>query len=187
MRAILKTGTRQIHEQVDDAFSTLDLADYHDYSVFLNAHFRAYSTLCHHHPDQTPLGDALRDLRCLLARDLQSLGAANTIVQTQKMPSTLHPLGIGYVIGGSHFGKRVLQKRWSKSTDTRVLHAGRYLDTHLLKELWMTMLVALNAEQNEVPAIIESATATFALFFKSLTDAKAASTKHLEPTGNQAA
>lgn len=168
MRALLKTRTQQIHDTVDAAFSTLDLTSRAGYCQFLSAHFLAYSTLARGNAAlSSSIGDATTQLRDLLAADLGTLGVESPGSDGAGLAPALHPLGVGYVIGGSHYGKRVLQKRWSKSADSTVQATSLYLGSDLPARVWVATLAGLDHVDSGAEAareIIDSAIATFDLF-----------------------
>jgi heme oxygenase len=171
VRAILKQKTDPTHRRLDDAYGQIDLASFAGYALFLRAHTLSYGILAAKDFADPALSTSVRAVHALLSRDLDVLRVEND-AQTDSMAeihfdTPLHPLGVHYVLAGSHFGKRVLLKRWSRSDDARVLAAGAYLDTNILSDDWPSVLEALvEIPENtpEVDAVIDSALWTFNLF-----------------------
>jgi len=168
MRDALKAETQQIHETVDDAFSTLDLTKRADFAVFLTAHHLAYSALKQSCPWPSFISGELDGLQDQITADLGNLECPRASAVFRPELAIFDPLGVGYVIGGSHFGKRVLRKRWSRTTDGRVRAADQYLNTDLLDRVWAKTITALDEPCLDDPRkeiVAASATATFELFY----------------------
>lgn len=123
--------TRQANEQAGSSFAMLDLAEHHDYSIFLASHYLAYSVL---EPAFASLPEAMRPpvMTGLLANDLAALGINVPSVIPDYFDSDA--IGAAYVIAGSNFDRRTLLKRWSRSNDPVVASAGSYLGSHALVE-----------------------------------------------------
>lgn len=177
VRAALKTRTDPTHRRLDDAFGHVNLATFSGYALFLRVHERSYAALSEMAHADRALSTLVSAVHPLLQQDLKSLGIkAHAAHATGAVPA-LHPLGVRYVLAGSHFGKRVLLKRWSRSEDVRVLRAGTYLDSDLLRDDWPSVLSALSYVPPDAPdadAIVDSALWTFNLFGTCLKDMQGA-------------
>ena len=173
MRALLKQQTNETHRRLDDAFGELDLRTYGGYTLFLRAHQRAYAAL-----EASPITDVrlratLETVHGLLKQDLSTLGLPAATPGKGAADASAHPLGTHYVLAGSHFGKRVLLKRWSRSEDERVLASAQYLRGDALQKDWPIVLAALSEISPDGPtaeAVITGALSTFNLFGDSLTE-----------------
>lgn len=161
VRKILRTGTREAHQKVDDTFTRLNLAERGDYCVFLTAHALAFATLAqgwqrHDLVDFVPL-------RRLLSDDLKALEARDPLPPFETR--VIGPLGVAYVIAGSHFGKNILLKRWSVSNDPAVLAAGSYLRSSALKAAWTrTLPILAKLSDTEAQHVVTEARQCFSLF-----------------------
>lgn len=174
MRALLKQRTSETHRRLDDAFGGLDLTTLRGYTLFLSAHQRAYAALEASDMADASLRSTLHIVHDLLRRDLSTLGVPVATVESANTGASGHPLGVHYVLAGSHFGKRVLLKRWSRSKDERVLSSAHYLKGETLREDWSSILAALAEippDDATADAVIHGALLTFNLFGKSLKEA----------------
>ena len=171
MRERLKQETDAVHRRLDDAFSLLDLSNPEDYRVFLAANADAYRAVLDALPPENALAETIGGLHALLLGDIAALTGEAHRRQLHKTPDTPHSLGVQYVLAGSHFGKRVLTKRWSKSQDARVLAAGAFLANDVLPAMWPTtlkMLDDIDPKNDEANVIVYSAHGTFSIFHDSL-------------------
>jgi len=162
-RLALRNATGPTHERTDAAFSTLDLGVREDYAVFLASHWLAYSALEPVFAADLPAEARPPVMTGLLAEDLAALDLAP--------PDRARPvfrgdaLGAAYVVGGSHFGKRVLSRRHAASTDPQVRVAGSYLASPALSEYWPALQDAVEkAAPDGLERLIAGADAGFALF-----------------------
>lgn len=181
MRALLKQRTSETHRRLDDAFGELDLTTFDGYALFLSAHQRAYAALEASGVTDKGLRSTLEAVHGLLKQDLSALGIPVATPDRTNASAIVHPLGTHYVLAGSHFGKRVLLKRWSRSKDERVLASAHYLKGETLREDWSSVLAALSetpSDEAAANAIVDGALSTFNLFGKSL---KEAANAELEP------
>ena len=116
VRFALKAATDDIHGELDDLLSRLDLTDPADYARFLMFHGRTVPPL-----EDALAAGGLGDLvpewlgarrgRALRA-DLGALGLAPPVAaEPPPIVGTAQLLGAGYVLEGSRLGAKVLQKR----------------------------------------------------------------------------
>lgn len=169
LRERLRAETGDRHRRLDAAFGELSLAERADYALFLRAHAGAYGALLRGAEPRTTLALGLGTIRGLLAEDLRGLDAAEP--PGIPAPCLRGTLGLRYVIAGSHFGKRVLDRRRARSLDPRVLDAGRYMASPLLREMWRQVLSDLADAGAEGPVAddaVHDADRVFALFQDSL-------------------
>lgn len=170
VRHFLRERTRPAHERTDDAFTTLDLSERGDYGSFLASHYLAYSVLEPVFAADLPVEARPPVMTGFLAEDLAILGV--------DMPDAMaggfdgDALGAAYVIAGSNFGKRVLLKRWSRSTDPAVLAAGRYLGSPALTEYWPVLNGVIDGAE-DCERLAAGADATFQLFERCLAQVRA--------------
>lgn len=175
MRMHLKSRTQAVHDKVDAAVSALSLADRSPFTTFLRSHQLAYRTVLSAIPQDHWMAGVLQDVIPLLERDLAALHAP-VAHPALPAPPRLHPLGVAYVVCGSHFGKYVLKGRWSHSTDPAVLSAGAYLDSDALKFGWRQLMDAFASINKAAPLghiICDDAERTFDLFHDCIDAVKA--------------
>lgn len=110
MRSLVREATRNDHQRLDHAMSSLKLANRTSYSTFLTIHYKALSALAgrwsaRDHADFSGL------LLCLVD-DLQAVECpTGRLVETHAKASSLRQWGIGYVIRGSRLGGAILRQR----------------------------------------------------------------------------
>lgn len=166
IRLILREETRQTHQEIDDLFSQLDLADYGDYCRFIESNFHAFSALAQHQFSKAVDAFIHQSLGAL-ARDLEALSITPASQDKVAAPNVhgCHPTGVHYVLGGASFGKKILKKRWQRSSDRRLENAGQYISDETGQELWRLFLALppiVSGEERS--AIIESANSVFKVF-----------------------
>ncbi len=132
-RHYLKAETRAEHEALDAHFAEVDLSSEAGLALFLRMQISALKTI---EPLMQSATFAAPPPQLHLAiADLAQLGHA----APDAVPfagSNPHPVGLIYVVAGSHFGARVLQKEWGKSTSARVQSAGSFLYSTDMKPYW---------------------------------------------------
>jgi heme oxygenase len=142
MRARLRDATQADHRRVDALFAPLDLADRGDYGVFLVAHAQAMGVISRQVP-HAETGVDVEALYALLSRDINLLGASVRALAEPRSAFSGHPLGVGYVLAGSHFGARMLSRHVAASNDRRVRAACAYLTAPGLRAEWPAVLERL--------------------------------------------
>ena len=166
MRFELKRRTAFAHERLDAAVSRLSLIDRGTYTVFLQTHLAAYQSLLTVIKGRHWMTQILQQGRTELMRDLGVLGAPELDHRMVTIPS-LHPLAVAYVITGSHFGKKILSRRWAETTDTKVAAAGSFLTSSRLEAGWkelMTELGGLPRTDAMIQTLATDADRVFTLF-----------------------
>ncbi len=144
MRSMLKAQTSAAHTRVDQAISGLCLTDRRQYLTFLRTHQLAYRALLAALPRRNWVTTLVADVLKTLDADIAALDADGPALPMISCTEPLHHLGVAYVICGSHFGKNVLRKRWSRSGDTQMQAAGQYLSSDLLAKGWQHWLRELD-------------------------------------------
>ena len=175
MRSILRQRTLAAHRCVDDVVSDLSLCERGQYITFLQTHHLAYQTILGTMPVGHWVSALLRDLLAKLESDLGKLDSIVIAKPMIGLTQPLQPLAVAYVICGSHFGKTILRKRWSKSTDPAVRAAGGFLADTTLKHGWqrlMELLAELEKPAEEFNSLADDADRTFQLFLDCLIVAK---------------
>jgi heme oxygenase len=111
MRRILRDATRNDHQFIDQAVSTLDLTDRVGYGIFLAIHHTALGQLAGRWRPQDH-ADFAGLLRCL-SDDLRAMGHPDGVSEMTRGTKThsLRQWGIAYVIRGSRLGGAVLRQR----------------------------------------------------------------------------
>lgn len=167
MRSILKVRTSASHAKVDRAVSALCLSDRAQYLTFLRTHQLAYHMLEARVPARSWVATLLSEVRETLDADLLTMRADTLAAPMIGGSQQLNPLGVAYVVCGSHFGKKVLRKRWARSTDQQVRAAGCYLANEVLTQgwqRWMTEIGALGDPPRDFQRMGEDADRTFEVF-----------------------
>ncbi len=167
LRQGLRSATRSKHDEVDSLFGRLNLAVRRDYSHFLLSNYLAHRALPRSSSYSAMLENHIAETNNLLARDLKSLDVQFAGLPDLPGVKDLHGAGVQYVLAGAHFGKRLLSRRWSRSTDTMVLAAGSYLGSRSNRRLWdefLNQTANLNWSEADRLEISESAAVTFEIF-----------------------
>lgn len=164
LRQRLREDTRQLHEAVDTKFGSQDLQTVSGLSAFLGAQFVAYSTIAHCF---VGLRHVLQPRIEHLKEDLTALGTPLPEHNSEKLEGSPQADGVLYVLLGSQMGARVLRRHWQKSTDARVLQAGRFLSDDSLAQTWQEFVRHCSAQPaigEMADQIVRSAQATFSIF-----------------------
>ncbi|PUB19014.1 hypothetical protein [Yoonia sediminilitoris] len=181
MRFALKARTSCTHARLDDALSELSLAQRSSFITFLRTQHLAYRALHLLVPNDHWVSGVIDEMKALLTADLGVLDVSGTARPMIGAVPPMHPLGVAYVICGSHFGKRVLRSRWLKSADTAVLGACSYLDSDVLALGWKSFLSDLDElpdPARDLPVLAADADRTFSIFYDSLLTVKHRETAH---------
>ena len=149
----------------------LCLAERGPYITFLRTHQLAYRALLAALPSEDWVSATLRNVVRALNQDLQVMDAPALDRPMIGLCDPLHPLGVAYVVCGSHFGKRVLRRRWRVTADPQVLAAGAYLANDDLQTGWARFLDAIDDlldPATNLLVLAADADRTFAVFYDSL-------------------
>jgi len=165
-RHLLREETSEDHARVDDLFSQLDLTTPDGLADFLSVSHLAYQTL---DGRLQPFGTILPPPAPMeaICADLHDLGRSPPEWDCCPDLSEAHPLGLIYVIAGSHLGGTILHQRWQTSQNEIVGHAGRFLGVLSDRACWtqfVQRLPSVNVGQIERNHVVESAKACFSLF-----------------------
>lgn len=167
-RFVLRDGTRDEHDRVDDAFSHFDLNTEPGYADFLAAHYLAHREI----ESWLALADLPSELRLaertpLIAADLADLGH-KVPEQTLPTPMPGSPglsswAGVLYCVAGSTFGARVLLQRIPQDAPRR------FLSQPLPAGYWQRLVDFLDtvARRGALPTTFAAARRTFSVFVKS--------------------
>lgn len=164
LRTTLKLETNAEHRQLDDLLSELQLETRKGLVQFLQMQEAAMSKI-------EPLLVQAKfrgppSHLSLIRSDLQSLGVSKSVNFSVNY-KPLHPVGLTYVIAGSHFGNKVLRAQWALSEDLAVLSAKNFLTSDLMRDYWPYFLSYLrdnDFDDAERTHIIESAKSCFQIF-----------------------
>ena len=169
LRERLRAGTRARHEDVDAAFSQLDLRERDGLARFLDAQ-----------------GGALRAIRCTSGRHAAEAGALRAEMlgaveadlrhlghraERAPPPVDLHPTAVLYILLGSALGAQVLRRRWLASGDPLVRGAGAYFGLPPRGAAWRLFCeeaAATPAQGEEADAILRDANRVFGLYLAAL-------------------
>lgn len=170
LRLVLRERTREAHHRVDAALGALDLATPAGLADFLLTHHLALTHL------EPALGAAAEfdvppSRLPLLEADLAALGHAPARGPAPGAGCGLgerlrdpEPLGLAYVLAGAHFGTRVLQARWARSTEPSVRAAHRFLADTGMRDLWRALLPRLARPAREHDRVERAVAAAHAAF-----------------------
>ena len=168
LRQRLRIETRFDHDLVDAAMTDLQLDRREGLIAWLQMHRAELHRL---EPVMAQLGaNAPPVISHLIDADLMALGVNLPVLPIDRSAMHLHPLGLTYVIAGSHFGAKVLRERWRLSHDVSVKAAHHMLNSELMALYWPRFVGLLNAtkpDQAETVAIIAAAKACFNGFGRS--------------------
>lgn len=179
----LRAATHGAHQALDDAVSALDLTSWSGYAAFLRMSAAVLLPL-EDHLEAAEIENLLPDWRqrrrtSAIEKDLATLGLEARRMTLPQLPSDeASLLGALYVLEGSRLGARLLMRRVSASSETRLQSATIYLSHGHECRLWQSFLDVLEARittKRELNQAAESARGTFALFAKALQDACAGS------------
>ena len=103
---ILRDATHHAHEEIDTAFSAIDLQSKSGYARFLTAHFMGITPIFPAMQSfaQNELGVSSPDLPALLRSDLTELGVDASTLPALRGPDDQAGAAICYVLGGSRLG-----------------------------------------------------------------------------------
>ncbi len=162
LREALRLETREDHERTEAAFDAADIRSAAGLSFVLQAHRLALTAI----RKADPAGDELyRPSIGAIEADLSTLSAKPFPLQSIAMSTVaLQPLGVRYVVSGSHLGARVMAKQIASSSDARVVAANRYFGAGLGADKFQVILQELNALPSDAKlrdALIRSAKSAF--------------------------
>lgn len=166
VRQFLKQETLGEHLRVDKAISQLNLAHADGLRQFL-----CIQNIALHKINAAWDISGLVDIPALIKlteRDLSVLGGTLPNVVLRDVSYTEY-LGPAYVLAGSHFGKRVLQRRWMGASDPLVREAGAFLGTDILDQSWHPVISLLTESPITARArIAAAARRTFNIYFSAI-------------------
>lgn len=142
MRFALKAATDDIHQELDDALSQLDLARLSDYRRFLEFQARTVPAiewkLAALGIDDLLEGWSEARRGPALVADLKALGEAMpSTLPAPVIDGTAQTLGAAYVLEGSRLGSRVLRQRVADGLPVRFLNGGETITP------WLSLLSAI--------------------------------------------
>lgn len=175
LRTALKSGTDDLHEELDALLGRYDLAQPDDYRAFLRIHARVLPPI-EGALDEGGIADVLADWdrhrrAPLIAGDLAALG--EEMPPPQPVPALNNRaqiLGTAYVIEGSRLGSRFLAKRVGEAMPAEYLNAAGQ------QQAWPALLKALDRADftpAETAEAIVAARACFGLFLGATADVPA--------------
>ena len=166
LRQRLRLETAADHARVDELFSQFDLTGPVGLGEFLSVSYLAYDCLGEVLQPYDGMVPPAPPLEEILA-DLSGLGRPRLDWPQRPSLSGIHPLGVIYVIAGSHLGGTILHERWRASEDERVKGAGRFLTFLSDRACWsqfLRFLPSVDIGQIERNHVVESAKACFSLY-----------------------
>lgn len=148
--ASLRNATRDLHRELDQLVSALDLSSAHDYRRYLQANasaLLALETLLESSNIESLLGDwPSRQRRAAIVADLQRLDLeARPMELRRKAPTPAELLGMVYVLERTRLDAPPLLARALASSDPIVREASSYL-TASDPDLWQTFVEDLESD-----------------------------------------
>jgi len=165
-RHALRERTRTDHDLLDRMITTLDIAQLHDFRVFLQIHHCCFLVMQSLSLDQGLSTAPLSNMIDGLAMDLDIVSCNQSEIDLP-IPSALDPLSIDYMVAGSRLGSKILYKRWSASTHPCVQRANTYFGQTSDPKLWSETCRALSAvpsTSERADIIVEDTKTQFQLF-----------------------
>ena len=164
LRSRLRSETRADHEATEAAFARWDLSTRKGLESTLRAHVSALESLAASLEARSDDFTEVQRLTNLARAGLEALSASPR--GNLREPSSLHPLGVSYVILGSRLGAGIQAGQLQPTSDQAVQTARQYFCDRGSGKHWRRLLAELEtvhtpAEQN---TIIQAARAAFSLF-----------------------
>lgn len=141
-RHVLRDQTRGPHDRVDTAISGFDIQSREGLRAFFRMHGACFEAMLLRAEADSASSKMLRDMIFRIRVDLDCLGSSLGVVAFG-LPDDIDPLAMDYVLEGSRLGSKVLQKRWSASTDRTVAQARAYFSMPVDKQRWQTVCAKL--------------------------------------------
>ena len=165
LRDVLRSELDGYHANTEAAFELFDLTTRAGYTGFLRSHLLSLATMKSVHAELNVYGLDFEHLENEILEDLKALNAQPLYVPLETHIPT-DPLGVTYVVSGSHFGSQFLRKQMRSSRDLPEEGCYRYLESSHLKNVWKNILPSLTAGylRQENLASIKAAAETFLLF-----------------------
>lgn len=165
LRDALRSELDGHHANTEAAFELFDLTTRAGYTGFLRSHLLSLSTMKSVHAEPNIYGLDFQHLENEILKDLEALNA-QPFYAPLKTHIPTDPLGVSYVVSGSHFGSQFLRKKMRSSRDLPEEGCYRYLESSHLKNVWKNILPSLTAGylRQENLASIKAAAETFLLF-----------------------
>lgn len=174
LRWRLRDATAHLHERLDDSLGQLDLTQSVSYIQFLLVHANALPIVASGVAAHGIIFSNMQRLIGALQQDLTMLGVSASWLPASA-PAALHldPLAVGYVIGGSHFGKQVLARRHQKADDPLIATANNFLSSPAARAIWTTaeaQLTDVPGPQPEIDKLISNARHIFEIYLETLAE-----------------
>ncbi len=165
LRFFLRAETRQCHTDTEAAFGRFRLETRSGFTDFLTAHRQALLVVRPVFERQNPFEVKVESLLDDIDHDLEILGEKSTDIDD---PETIdaHPVGVSYVLAGSHLGASLLLRSVSEQTDPVLKKSTNYLANSHLGSVWKRMLSDFETgrwEEDKL-AILDGARKTFGVF-----------------------
>lgn len=164
LRDRIRSDTSMEHKRLDDCVSNLSLRSKSGLSVYLRSHLTAYNVISKqvkNAPDY--IGKRAR----LAIKDLEILGSNSERIDFSFILGPVEPIGLQYVIEGSHLGARILVREWALSLDDRVKAAKFFINDTSLAEPWkstINVLKSTESNSSKSDKVVETANNCFQLF-----------------------
>lgn len=158
LRDRLRADTASRHDDVDRAYSSLDLTRSDGLRTFLRTQSSVLGSVrCRPGRHAAAATDLGARMAAALEADLQALHGRPTVTGGERR---LDATAVLYMLLGSSLGTRVLRRRWLAATDPTVAAAGRYLGLVPSQGAWRVLCEELTqhpAEGAEADRIVADA------------------------------
>lgn len=164
LRDRIRIDTRHEHEKLDQFVSHLNLSTNIGLGTFLKSQLGAYSVIYSQLPNPPKY---IKHRSRLALSDLNALGITIEGSKLNYALGPVDPMGVRYVVEGSHLGGRFIRKIWAQSENQRVKAAGTFLSDESLATPWketLETLKAMDSETKQADSIVKSAIRCFELF-----------------------
>ena len=169
-RWILRENTREKHDAVEREFDKFILNSTSGMSAFLSAHWLALNACQNMFSTVNHLKIDISLLKRLIECDLEGLGAKKPD-ENLLYAESHNPVGMAYVIAGSHLGAKVLTARLKAEAEPVILENLSYLGNNHLKDVWKHFCTDVGDVDipDDADLIVSGANAGFELFRKAVT------------------
>ena len=164
LRSRLREATQTYHDKLDSAFDPEMLGDRETYAAFLACQLAARAPIEAWARSECPAALVPPPVTALLIEDLHDLGRPfSHRPRGFSLPAGADPLGLAWVIAGSHLGNRFMLKRLQDAGSDL---PNRFLSDPAMTAYWQALRPQLEAPSSEMSArpAVEAAICTFRFF-----------------------
>ncbi|MXP08841.1 biliverdin-producing heme oxygenase [Pseudoblastomonas halimionae] len=149
LRKILRSETRDAHDRLDTAVTSLDLADPDSYRDFLTFQYAARLPVEQWLASQAE-APTLPPTTPLIAQDLAALGAPLPLTRMFGRSLDNGAIGVAWALAGSHLGNRAILH--GLKNDSAFAGPTAFLADERMRDAWRDLLPHLEAPPHEAYA-----------------------------------